>query len=141
MDQESDNGVRVVDNRGKAKEQPQPQSNITDADFEVLKAQAAADDSTPIHDPNRKPVLTAFVVVVDYDGNVQANSDLHLLEHVEMSRPATYSDMYAAAGLIQKDIACQETSVRVMQRIAEEAQRAQEAAMSNQMRQQMQSRR
>lgn len=139
MDQESNGAPRIVDNRGKKKviEIDDGQPEMTEEEkLALLQAQAEADDSTPIN-PEYRAVLTAFVVVLDHEGNVQASSELNILEGLSLARPATFSDMYSAAAHIQKDIAGQESTHRVMMGLAQQAQVAQQAAVAQRIQGQM----
>lgn len=102
----------------------------------LLENQARTDDSTPIV-PNLTPVLTAFVVVLDHEGNVQASSELETLNSLSIARPATFSDMFAAASHIQKDIAGQEVAHRVMTGLAQQAVAAQQAVQAQKIQAQM----
>lgn len=131
---------RIVDKRGQNK-RPEPESNghveMTEEEkLELLQAQAAADDSTGV-DPEYRAVLTAFVVVLDHEGNVQASSELEILEGLSLARPATFSDMYSAAAHVMKDISGQETTHRVMMGLAQQAQAAQQAAVAQRIQGQM----
>lgn len=161
MDQE-ENGVgpRVIDNRRKLKSASEP-VEMTAEQLDLLREQAAADDSTEV-DPapaddrdghagvldeeiaaappldTRMPVLTAFVVVISHDGNVQATADQSLLEKVVMARTPTFLDMYSAAAHIQKDIAGLETAQRVISGLQQQAEAAQQAQLAARIQGQMQ---
>lgn len=135
--------LRVTDKRGAARAaegldelreeivaaQAEEPITLNEEELAALLAQHAAGD-----DSNAEPkpqVLTAFIVLIDHDGNVQAQSALDVLDSVDVSRAATFSDMYSAACHIQKDISGQEVTHRVMMGIAQQAQAVQQAAMSN----------
>jgi hypothetical protein len=132
---------KVTDKRAQARtaaeqEFQAAQEMSTEEKLALLQAQAAADDSTPVV-PNYTAVLTAFIVVLDHEGNVQASSELGVLENLSLARPATFSDMFSAAAHIQKDIAGQETTHRVMTGLAQQAAAAQQAAMAQKIQGQM----
>ena len=142
MDQENNGAPRITDKRGAnhkpANAQPlqPPQFGELDAEaLEKLREQAAADDSTP-HDPDRRPMLTAFLVIIDHDGSAQATTAFEILEQLELSRPATFADMYSAAAHIQKDIQNQEAALHTAARLKAEAQQAQDQLLAARVRQQ-----
>lgn len=133
---------RVTDKRGQNKRVEESvaavgaEGTLTAEALTLLEAQALADDSTPVV-PDKKPVLAAFVVILDHEGNVQASSELEILEQVTTARPATFGDMYSAASHIQKDIQSQETTLRIMGGLAQQAAVAQQAAMAQKIQGQM----
>lgn len=134
-----DHDMRVTDKRGTGNPDAyigETTQEMTPEDISVLHRQAAQDDST-MPDPNFTPILTAFAVFIDFEGNVQATADLELLNTVELSRAATFPDMYSAAAMIQKDIAGQEIAQRVLTSLQQQAQRSQEALTAAQVQQRL----
>jgi hypothetical protein len=135
-----ENGApRIVDNRGKNKNPVPPvqESQFTDEQLEALREQAAADDSTPIQNPDFKPVLTAFLVVLGHDGTVSATGDIGLINDLQLSREAVLPDMYSAAAHIMKDVNQQETTIRVLEGLRQQANAAREQMMAERVQQQM----
>ena len=131
-------GTRVVDKRHTAqaaqevREEMALHESVREAEAaqmdEILRQQAVNDDSVSVPKPQ---VMTAFVVIMDHEGNVQAQSDLSVVGGFDVLRAATFSDMYSAACHIQKDISGQEVTHRVMMGLAQQAQAAQQAAMAH----------
>lgn len=121
---------QVTDKRGtgtkKAPDLTNAQSSMTDEELELLKAQAADDDS---RDP-RSPVVevvTYFVVAVHHDGSVSATSEIGMLDQWVPAREATFGDMYGACALVQKDIASSEAAQRTLILMQQQAMAAQAA--------------
>lgn len=135
MDQE----FIITDKRGGA-------SNGTPADappvmteeekLELLKAQAAADDS---RDPRSsgQEVVTYFVIAVHHDGSASATSEIGMLEQWIPQREATFGDMYSACALVQKDITAVETAQRTMLALQQQAMAAMAAKESQAMQQRL----
>ena len=142
-DQENhENGApRIVDKRGKGNPiaaVDAREREIREAEAAALLAkQAAADDSTPVQDPNYKPVLTAFLVILDHAGNVTATSSIELVNELQLSREAVLPDMYSAAAHIMKDVQEQETAVRVMNVRQQQASAAREQMQAERLHQQV----
>jgi hypothetical protein len=82
----------------------------------VMTHQASADDSVTASDlagdEDRKQVLTAFLVIIDYDGAAQAIADIST--PLEMERLPTFTDFFAGASQVIKDITEMETAERVV---------------------------
>jgi hypothetical protein len=71
---------------------------------------------TPEEDgPAERPVVTAFLVLVEEDGSALATSDLNLAASLVLERGATPGDMYRASVEVQKDIQGMEYAHRVQQ--------------------------
>lgn len=59
-----------------------------------------------------KPLMTAFLVLVEPDGTSYASNDVN--QDIVLARAATTSDMYRAAAEIMKDIQAMETAERTV---------------------------
>lgn len=73
---------------------------------------------------NRRKVLTGFIVLVDYNGNPEVMS---LPEHLVLVQSEPTPDLiYAACGVIQKDLAAQETAHATAEVMMQQARAMQE---------------
>ena len=72
---------------------------LTPEETEALKAMAEQPEE----------VLAAFIVWIDYDGNINAASDLSLAK-INPSRPATAAEMYGGCANVMKDINLQQSA-------------------------------
>lgn len=111
--------------------------NMTEEQKALLMAQAQGDDSSPL-DEKRRHVLTAFVVVVNHDGSVNASSEFSFLDDILMAREATFMDMHSASGHVMKDVSNAELTGRIMQGIQAQANAAREAIQAQQVQSMMQ---
>lgn len=94
----------------------------------------AAPATTPAlpQEPTRRAVKTAFAVVVELDGTVQATGDVSILDGVAAQRGANLNDMFGACAHVQKDISNAETVMRLMQGLSQQAQAAMDQAQAQQ---------
>lgn len=128
--------LRVTDKRGLRRAEEADGVELSEEQLDQLREQAANDDSTPPN-PNARMMMTAFLVCVDHLGNVQATGDINTVNDMVLSRQATLADMYSAAGHIQKDISVQESVVRVLGAMQQQAMAAREQMAAAQVHQEI----
>lgn len=117
---------------------PEPES---DADFEALDDQQKADLLRLAEENNTVPeepahqVRTAFLIVINKDGEIFPTSDLSL--NIQRQYVPTADDIYGAAAVIQRDMtvqmASQHTVVGMQQYASAQQQRMQEAQIAAQL--------
>jgi hypothetical protein len=81
------------------------------------------------------PAKTAFLVVVDDQGNIQVSSDLGL--DVTVERPCSTDDIYTACALIQMDIQSQRTADLVSKSLLQMGSMLQQQSQNEQLRQRL----
>lgn len=110
--------------------------DLTPEQQEALAAKAEANGIVP-EEPKGTPVRTAFIVVVDSNGEVFVSTDLN--QALDLAFEPSPDDIYGAAATIQRDMTVQMTAsstvMGMQQMAAAQAQRMQHAQIAAQLEQ------
>ena len=114
------------------KDQIPGQMSIDDVDEDtrkLLEAQAAATDTGPA----LRPVMTAFIVIVNQDGSHMAAGDLEIINSISLDRIATADDVYGSCAVVMRDIMTTETAARTQHAMAQMGAAMQQQAQAQQL--------
>ena len=109
----------------KLKDREPDYDDLTDEEQENLAGMAEGGDDV-------LPVRTAFLVILDKDGNVQVTPDLSA--KVQRQHMPSADEVYGLAGVVQKDIAAQESAALTQQALMSMGQQMRQHAQDQQIR-------